>query len=48
MTRTEAIAVQKEIEKILIRNNAHYKVEYVRSPSLKFVNMEISIKVTKE
>ena len=47
MTRTQAITVQKEIEEILKKNRLHYKVEYVRCPSLKFINLEVSIKIVK-
>ena len=47
MTRTQAIAVQNEIEAILKKNGLHYKVEYVRNPTLKFINVEVSIKITK-
>ena len=48
MTTDNAIKIQKEIENILTSNNIHYKVELVRSPELKFVNITISIKITKE
>lgn len=48
MTRTEAIKTQKEIEGVLKKNNLHYNIEYVRNPSLKFINLTISIKVSKE
>ena len=44
-TRTKAIEIQKEIENILKKNSLHYNVNYVRNPSLKFINIEISIKV---
>jgi len=47
MTRTQAIAIQKEVQAILKKNGLHSKIEYVRSPDLKFINIrEISIKVT--
>ena len=48
MTTDNAIKIQKEIENILTNNDIHYKVELVRSPELKFVNIAISIKITKE
>lgn len=34
MSRTQAIAVQKEIEAVLKKSGLHYKVEYVRNPNL--------------
>jgi len=46
--KTEAIKIQKEIMDILAKNAIHNKVEYVRSPDLKFINLEASIKITKE
>ena len=48
MTETQARATQKEIEDILERYDIHYKTECVRSPVLKFINITISIKITKE
>ena len=48
MTAEDAIKIQKEIENILTKNNIHYKVELVRRSILKFINIAISIKVTKE
>lgn len=48
MTRKEAITVQKEIEEVLKKKGLHYKIEYVRNPSLKFINLEVSIKITKD
>ena len=48
MNRTDAIAVQKEIEALLKKNSLHYNVKYVRNPSLRFIDIEISIKVTGE
>jgi len=48
MKRTEAINLEKTISKILRDQGIHTKVEYVRTPDLRFINMEISIKVTKE
>jgi len=48
MKATEAILTQKELETILKRNDIHYKVQYVRNPKLKFINMEVSIKITKD
>jgi len=48
MTLEKAKALQEVIERILKKDDVHYKVELVRSPALKFINMEISIKITKE
>lgn len=48
MTRDKAISIQKEIEAILKKNDLHYEVNYVRKPSLKFINLEVSIKITKD
>jgi len=48
MTADNAIKIQKEIENILTKNNIHYKVEYVNSPMLKFINITVSIKVTEK
>jgi hypothetical protein len=46
MTRVQAIDAQKEIEAVLKKHQLHYKVEYVRQPDLKFINLEVSIKIT--
>jgi len=48
MKRTDAIELEKTISKILSAHGIHTKVQYVRTPDLRFINMEISIKVTKE
>ena len=48
MTLEKAKALQEAIERILKKDDIHYKAEYVRSPNLKFINTEISIKITKE
>ena len=48
MTTPEALKIQKEIENILNKNKVYYKSEYVKSPDIKFINIVISIKVTKE
>lgn len=48
MTSTRAIEIQKQIETILNDNDVHYKIEYVRSPNLKFINVGASIKITKD
>ena len=48
MTKDKAVELQKRIQDILEKNDIHHKIEYVQSPRLKFINMEISIKITKE
>jgi len=48
MTADNAKKIQKEIENILIKDNIHYKVEHVNSPLLKFINLSISIKISKD
>jgi len=48
MTEAQVRATQREIEEILEKHDIHYTTELVRSPILKFVNIFISIKVTKE
>ena len=48
MTADKAKALQEAIERILQKEDVHYKVEHVKQPELKFVNLEVSIKVTKE
>jgi len=48
MTKTEAMLIQKEIEAVLKRKNVHYRIEYVKQPGLKFINMEVSIKITEK
>ena len=48
MTLEKAVKIQKEIQAILEKNDIYHKIEYVQNPSLKFINMEVSIKVTKE
>ena len=47
MSEAQAIAVTKEIERILQKHDIHNKVEYMRTPKLSFVNISISIKITK-
>ena len=47
MTQDKALVVQKEIETILREHGIHYKVEHVRTEELKFINLEVSIKITK-
>jgi len=42
----EAERLRRVIEDILTENGLHYRLEYVRSPELAFINfLEISIKV---
>jgi len=48
MKDAQAKAIQKEIEDILERYDIHFKTENVCSPKLKFINITISIKITKE
>lgn len=48
MTEPEAVSLQEKIEGMLQPNETHYRTEKVRSPNLKFININISIKVTKE
>ena len=48
MTKTEAILIKKKIEAYLKRKNVHYKIEYVKQPELKFINVEFSIKITEK
>ena len=53
MKESEALSIEQEIIKVL---QSHAKCgkeiycdsKYVRRPKLRFINMEISIKVTKE
>jgi len=47
MTASEAISIQKEIERVLKQNAVHHKIEYVKNPNLKFINIEVSIKITE-
>jgi len=44
----QARAIQVQIEDILKKHEIHFKTEYVSNPKLKFINITISIKVTKE
>ena len=53
MKESEALSIEQEIIKVLQSHakcgkEIHSKSQYVRQPKLKFINMEISIKVTKE
>ena len=47
MNRAEAEQVSKMIEDLLVKYDIHYKNERVNSPTLKFINITISIKITK-
>lgn len=47
MTKQQAFEIQRQVEAILKNNGIHFKIELVRSPDLKFINIEASIKITK-
>lgn len=47
MTESQAVKIQEQIENLLVRNGVHYKIEYVRTSELKFINFNISIKITE-
>ena len=48
MNELQAKAIRVQIEDLLKKYDVHYKTELVNSPILKFINITISIKVTKE
>jgi len=48
MDKNQAETVSRQIEDLLKKYDVHYKTERVQSPELKFINITISIKVTKE
>jgi len=48
MTPTEAIAIQREFEKLCNEKGLWMKVEHDKKPDLKMIRLEISIKVEEE
>jgi len=48
MDKNQAETVSRQIEDLLKKNEIHYKIQIVRSPNVRFINLEISIKVIND